>query len=142
VKQSAAQTIYAEFVPAQKYKLPDQSSVSSLATSNYKSSSSSKFQPYNPERIDDSMAQVNHEQEDVSDTSSITDPLDTRDDEGWEDVDQDIEEITVLSLFDDQKFPDARTMLEHCRDNHDFDIWKLRQDFGEYLYLWIKANHY
>ncbi|KEF61046.1 protein arginine N-methyltransferase 3 [Exophiala aquamarina CBS 119918] len=70
---------------------------------------------------------ANHQPEDLSDTSSVSDPLDTRNDEGWEDVEQDEESITVVSLFDDRTFPNARDMLEYCRDNHGFDIWKLRQ---------------
>jgi protein arginine N-methyltransferase 3 len=74
----------------------------------------------------------NHHPEDLSDTSSASDPLDTRDDEGWEDVEQDEESVIVVSLFDDRTFPDAKEMLEYCRDNHGFDIWKLRQTFGDY----------
>ncbi|EXJ87857.1 protein arginine N-methyltransferase 3 [Capronia coronata CBS 617.96] len=66
--------------------------------------------------------------DDVSDSSSVSDPLDTRDDEGWEDVEPDEETVTVLSLFDEETFPDARSMLLYCRDHHGFDIWKLRQD--------------
>jgi hypothetical protein len=67
----------------------------------------------------------------VSDTSSISDPLDTRDDDGWEDLENDEESVTFKSLFDDQSFSSAQDMLAHCRDNHSFDIWKLKQDFGE-----------
>ena len=73
----------------------------------------------------------NEEFEGVSDSSSLSDPLDTRNDEGWEDVEHDEETITVVSLFDGETFPDAPSMLECCRDKHGFDIWKLRQDFGE-----------
>jgi protein arginine N-methyltransferase 3 len=69
--------------------------------------------------------------DDASDSSSLSDPLDTRNDEGWEDVEQDEEPITVVSLFDEKTFPDARSMLSYCRDHHGFDMWKLRQDFGE-----------
>lgn len=69
---------------------------------------------------------------DLSDSSSSSDPLDTMDDEGWEDVEPDEESATVLSLFDDKTFPDARSMLSYSRDQHGFDIWKLRKDFGEF----------
>lgn len=75
---------------------------------------------------------TNHHPEDLSDTSSASDPLDTRNDEGWEDVEQDEESIIVVSLFDDRTFSDAKEMLKYCRDNHGFDIWKLRQNFGDH----------
>lgn len=70
--------------------------------------------------------------EELSDSSSNSDPLDTTNDEGWEDVENDEESVSVKSLFDDKMFPNAQSMLTDCRDNHNFDIWKLRQEFGEY----------
>ena len=79
------------------------------------------------------MAHRNVSQADgVSDTSSTSDPLDTRDDEGWEDLENDEESIAFRSLFDERSFSTAQDMLAYCRDTHDFDIWKLRQEFGEY----------
>ena len=49
---------------------------------------------------------------------------DTSDDEGeWLDVEPDEEESpTLVSLFGDAVFPDAESMLEHCRDRHGFDF--------------------
>lgn len=76
------------------------------------------------------MASNHVERDDISDSSSVSDPLDTRNDEGWEDVEPDEESITVVSLFDQRTFPDASSMLVYCRDHHDFDIWRLRQEFG------------
>lgn len=78
------------------------------------------------------LSPANDHLEDLSDTSSASDPLDTRNDEGWEDVEQDEESIIVVSLFDDRTFPDAKEMLKYCRDTHGFDIWKLKQNFGDY----------
>ena len=77
---------------------------------------------------------LNQAPEDLSDSSSNTDPLDLRNEDGWEDVEQDEEQITVISLFDDRTFPNARSMLEYCRDNHGFDLWKLRQELGDYCF--------
>ena len=77
------------------------------------------------------MSAENVELDGVSESSSLSDPLDTTNDEGWEDVEQDEESITVVSLFDEKTFPDATGMLAYCRDSHGFDIWKLRQDFGK-----------
>jgi protein arginine N-methyltransferase 3 len=71
----------------------------------------------------------------ASDSSSTSDPLDTRNDEGWEDVENEEESIAVTSLFDERIFPSAQAMLAYCRDNHGFDIWKLRQEFGEYCMI-------
>ena len=77
------------------------------------------------------MSAENVELDGVSESSSLSDPLDTTNDEGWEDVEQDEESITVVSLFDEKTFPDATGMLTYCRDSYGFDIWKLRQDFGK-----------
>ena len=68
----------------------------------------------------------------MSDTSSQSDLLDTRNDEGWEDVENDEELTAITSLFDGRTFSDAESMLAYCRENHSFDIWKLRQEHGEY----------
>ena len=64
------------------------------------------------------MALPNETQVDgVSDTSSTSDPLNTRDDEGWEDVENDEESITFKSLFDDQTFSAAQEMLDEKHEN-------------------------
>ncbi|KIW52976.1 hypothetical protein PV05_08583 [Exophiala xenobiotica] len=76
------------------------------------------------------MPPENVELDGLSESSSLSDPLDPTNDEGWEDVEQDEESITVVSLFDEKTFPDATGMLTYCRDSYGFDIWKLRQDFG------------
>ncbi len=68
----------------------------------------------------------------ASDSSSASDPLDTTNDDGWEDLEQDEEPITIVSLFDhDTTFPDARGMLSHCKETHGFDIWQIKRDHGE-----------
>lgn len=75
-----------------------------------------------------------------SDTSSHTSSTDTdsnNNDENWltqpgaEDDDEDREEsVPVVSLFDDQVFPDAVSMLAHCRDKHGFDFLAVRDGLG------------
>ncbi|GAW25198.1 putative S-adenosylmethionine-dependent methyltransferase superfamily domain-containing protein [Rosellinia necatrix] len=53
---------------------------------------------------------------------------DSRDDEGWNDVEEDEEEMPeVISLLDDRVFPDVISMLAHCRDKHRFDFLGVRQ---------------
>ena len=86
------------------------------------------------------MASNHVNQDDLSDSSSASDPLDTRNDEGWEDVEPDEESITVVSLFDERTFPDAASMLAYCRDHHDFDIWRLRQQFGTLKYPLLMSH--
>jgi type I protein arginine methyltransferase len=83
-----------------------------------------------PSSFFDIMAVVNGDLDKLSDSSSESDILDTTNDEGWEDLENDEEQITIVSLFEDKTFPDARSMLLHCRDAHDFDIWKLREEHG------------
>ncbi|OQV05795.1 hypothetical protein CLAIMM_10467 [Cladophialophora immunda] len=78
----------------------------------------------------------------ASDTSSLSDPLDTTNDEGWEDIERDEEPVTIVSLLDESTFPDAQSMLAHCRDTHGLDIWKLRQEFAlDYLGLVRLVNY-
>ncbi|KAJ9610232.1 Ribosomal protein arginine N-methyltransferase rmt3 [Cladophialophora chaetospira] len=72
--------------------------------------------------------------DEVSDSSSESDLLDTRNDEGWEDVEKDEESTSIISLFNATTFPDARSMFVDCRENHGFDIWKLKQEYAlDYL---------
>jgi type I protein arginine methyltransferase len=76
------------------------------------------------------MAVVNGYLDRLSDSSSESDILDTTNDEGWDDLENDEEQITIVSLFGDKTFPEARSMLSHCRDAHDFNIWRLREEHG------------
>lgn len=53
---------------------------------------------------------------------------DSRDEDGWNDVEEDEEEtLEVISLLDDRVFPDVASMLEHCKDKHNFDFLSVRQ---------------
>lgn len=71
---------------------------------------------------------------DAQSDSSSSDILDQRNEEGWEDVEDDTEAITVVSLFDDKTFSSAKEMLSHCKSNNGFDIWKVRSDLGKSCY--------
>ena len=62
-----------------------------------------------------------------SDSSEEADILDLQDDEGWEDQEPDVEQIEVLCLGCSQTFPDAQSMLPHCRDTHKIDIAKVQK---------------
>ena len=53
-----------------------------------------------------------------------TDELSSSEEGGeWLDVGPDEEEkVEILSLFDDEVFPDALSMLDHCKHKHGFDF--------------------
>lgn len=57
-----------------------------------------------------------------SDSSEEADILNLDDDEGWEDQEPDVEKIEVLCLGCPQTFPNAQSMLPHCRDTHNIDV--------------------
>ena len=50
------------------------------------------------------------------------------DEQGWEDLEDDREEVQVKSLFDDKTFSSAQEVFQHCKDNYDFDIRQLKRD--------------
>ncbi|KAI0862436.1 S-adenosyl-L-methionine-dependent methyltransferase [Xylaria cubensis] len=53
---------------------------------------------------------------------------DSRDEQGWNDVEEDEEETQeVISLLDDRVFPDVISMLAYCKDKHNFDFLGVRQ---------------
>ena len=58
-----------------------------------------------------------------SQTQGSSDTSDDDNDGEWLDVDPDRDEgVAVVSLFDDTVFPDAQSMLNHCKDKYDFDF--------------------
>ncbi|ETN41200.1 uncharacterized protein HMPREF1541_03135 [Cyphellophora europaea CBS 101466] len=79
---------------------------------------------------------------DAESDSSSSDILDQRNEEGWEDIEDDTEAITFVSLFDDKTFGSAKEMLSSCKDNHGFDIWKVRSEFGLDFMDLIKLVNY
>lgn len=74
--------------------------------------------------------------------SSSSDVLDLKNEEGWEDMEDDTEAITVVSLFDDRTFTSAKEMLQHCKDKHGFDIWKIQIDHSLDFIGQIKLVNY
>ena len=66
-----------------------------------------------------------------SEDEHTKDVLDLNDDEGWEDMEPDVEKIQFVSLFGDAVFDDAQPMLQHCKENHDFDIMRVQKDLSE-----------
>jgi hypothetical protein len=62
--------------------------------------------------------------------SSAADPVDYRNEDGWADIEEDVETLTFVSLFDDKTFTDLNDLLRYCQGTHDFDFWKVRKTFG------------
>lgn len=65
--------------------------------------------------------------------------------EGWNDVDEAGEEeetLDIVSLLDDKVFPDAASMLTHCKDKYGFDFVATRDRLGLDFYGSIKLVNY
>lgn len=74
--------------------------------------------------------------EDDYSESGSEEPFDIKpDSEGWNDVEDDSEPVVIQCLLSDEKFPSVRAMIEHCKDNLDFDFVKLQQQHSMYRYL-------
>lgn len=66
-----------------------------------------------------------------SDTSSqLFNPLDLHNDDGWDDSQDEIEELQIICLFNDAQFPNVVSMLDHCEKNHAWDIAKHCRELG------------
>ncbi|KAF2091358.1 ribosomal protein arginine N-methytransferase rmt3 [Saccharata proteae CBS 121410] len=75
-----------------------------------------------------------------SDTAS--DPLDLKDDEGWEDAEPDVESVQVVGLFDDKTFPDAKAMIEDCKQRYQFDFIDVQKRLGLDFLSSVKLVNY
>ena len=57
--------------------------------------------------------------------------LDLADDEGWDDLEPDLEAVKVVCLKCDAEFDGTHIMLQHCKELHQLDIVSIRKDLGE-----------
>lgn len=64
--------------------------------------------------------------------------------EGWDDVDEggDEESLEIVSLLDDKVFPDAQSMLDHCKCSFNFDFVAVRDRLGLDFYGSIKLVNF
>jgi hypothetical protein len=67
---------------------------------------------------------------DTDSDSSAVDQVDYRNEDGWADIEEDIETSTFVSLFDDKTFTDLNDLLRYCQVTYDFDFWKVRKTLG------------
>jgi hypothetical protein len=61
---------------------------------------------------------------------STADLLDPKNEEGWEDVESDVEDRTFKSLFDDKWFGDITEMLKYDKEKYGFDYIKLKRQWS------------
>ena len=59
-----------------------------------------------------------------------TEFLAEEDDEGWEDAEPEEEIVQITCLFGPDQFSDVRSMIQHCKDKHHFDIVSLKDKLG------------
>jgi hypothetical protein len=67
---------------------------------------------------------------DTDSDSSAADPVDYQNEDGWADIEEDVETSTFVSLFDGKTFTDLNDLLRYCQVAHGFDFWKVRKTLG------------
>ncbi|RMZ91162.1 hypothetical protein DV736_g1614, partial [Chaetothyriales sp. CBS 134916] len=65
--------------------------------------------------------------EDSESDSDVNEAVRLEEDREWEDVEEDRENITFVSLLDDQTFGSLTEMLEYCKEQYNFSIWDLQK---------------
>lgn len=75
-----------------------------------------------------------------SESGSEGDPLDLRNDEGWEDVEPeaDVEDVQVTGLWDESvRFGSVRELVEQTKKERGVDLESVVTGFGESIYpIW------
>jgi len=78
-----------------------------------------------------------------SEGSDVSDIDIKPDSEGWEDLEEDTEEVAIQCLLCDQKFAKVQTMVkDHCKASHNFDLLEVRQKLDLDFYATIKLVNY
>ncbi|KAI9784403.1 MAG: hypothetical protein M1816_000874 [Peltula sp. TS41687] len=75
-------------------------------------------------------------------TSQPSDPLDLQNDDGWDDCQDDEEELQLTCLFDDTQFSSVGSMLDHCEKAHALDIAQHCRDLALDFYDTVKLVNY
>lgn len=65
-----------------------------------------------------------------TDARSVSDESDSSNEEGWEDVEPEDDSQPVVDLFSETVYPDVRSMLQVCKDKHNFDLLKIQKQLG------------
>jgi len=64
------------------------------------------------------------------DVSSDSDSSIEEDSEGWDDVEDDTEEVQIKDFFSDETFASATSMLKNCKERHGLDFVALTSRLG------------
>ena len=78
----------------------------------------------------DAMEEIRQEGISVDHKDESLSTVDDEDDEGWEDLEPDVEKVLVQSLFDEKTFPDVPSMLHYCLEIYEFDFLEIRRELG------------
>ena len=70
-------------------------------------------------------------QDEVS--SAEDDSTNLEDEQGWEDVETDIEHIVYKSFFDEKDFQDVHSMLQYCLATYHFNFLAIKAELGEFM---------
>ncbi len=63
-----------------------------------------------------------------SDSDSVaSEPVRLEEDHEWQDAEDDIEDVTFVSLFDDRTFRHIKDMLSYCKEDFGFDTQKIQE---------------
>lgn len=62
---------------------------------------------------------------------SFSGALDIRpDSEGWNDVEDDTEDVKIKCLLCEELYPSAQGMVEHCKEKHGLDFVAIQKEHG------------
>jgi protein arginine N-methyltransferase 3 len=53
-------------------------------------------------------------------------------DDQWQDAEPDGEAVEIISLFDDAKFSDVKSMLNYCKDKFGFDFIDVQRRLSKF----------
>ena len=67
--------------------------------------------------------------------------VEVEEDDGWLDIEEDIEPISVQCLMDQETFSDVHSMLQYCLKTYSFDFLKVKKDFGTSSFLVLCTSH-
>lgn len=62
-----------------------------------------------------------------------------KEDDGWENVEPDVDDRTFKSLFDEKWFDDITEMFKHDKEKHDFDYVRLKNQHSRCICCPVKS---
>jgi len=53
-----------------------------------------------------------------------------QEDDQWQDTEDDGEKVEIVSLFDNEKFTNVKSMLQYCQEKYSFDFIDIQKCLG------------